>query len=204
MGASASALPQLALTNEQAELTRLEYEKKKAENLSDDDLFLHMKAYVESICSQTEQSKELPDDIKNQMNSRLALAGECHPIGKMMLECKTACRTKMETLGWQNVFEPADMGDPIVSTAQNFDSLLIGQNHTARRESDTYYISKTSLLRTQMLAHLKETIEKGDCSCGILAGDTYRRLEEDDTTGEMRFEVTFYKVDNFKQFMLLL
>lgn len=51
------------------------------------------------------------------------------------------------------LFSVHDNLNPIVTTAQNFDSLLIPENHPSRAKSDCYYINKEYLLRAHCTAH---------------------------------------------------
>jgi phenylalanyl-tRNA synthetase alpha subunit len=48
----------------------------------------------------------------------------------------------------KGMFEKYDSLDPIVSVENNFDLLLIPENHPARSRSDTYYVDHTNVLRT--------------------------------------------------------
>lgn len=70
--------------------------------------------------------------------------------------------------------------NPIVSITQNFDSLLIPQDHPSRSKSDCYYINKNSLLRAHTTAHQLELINMG-LDNFLIIGDVYRRDEIDST-----------------------
>lgn len=67
---------------------------------------------------------------------------------------------------------------PIVTTYQNFDSLLIPQNHPSRKKSDSYYINSQYLLRPHTSAHQNELIKSG-LDHFLVIGDVYRRDEID-------------------------
>lgn len=69
---------------------------------------------------------------------------------------------------------------PAVSVYQNFDSLLISQDHPSRRKTDCYYINKNYLLRAHMTAHQSEMLKSG-LDNFLLFGDVYRRDEIDTT-----------------------
>ena len=69
---------------------------------------------------------------------------------------------------------------PIVTTHQNFDSLLIAADHPSRSKSDTYYIKDGVLLRAQTSAHQEELIKMG-FDAFLAVGDVYRRDEIDST-----------------------
>ncbi|GFQ96422.1 phenylalanine--tRNA ligase, mitochondrial [Trichonephila clavata] len=66
----------------------------------------------------------------------------------------------------------------IVTTEQNFDSLLVSKNHPSRNKSDSYYINFDVLLRTHTSAHQKELIKSG-LDHFLVIGDVYRRDEID-------------------------
>lgn len=66
--------------------------------------------------------------------------------------------------------------DPVVTSRQCFDELLVGQDHPSRSESDTYFLdgTKERVLRTHMTAHDTELLRKG-ARRFIISGDVYRR-----------------------------
>ncbi|KAG7213785.1 hypothetical protein KM043_003005 [Ampulex compressa] len=65
---------------------------------------------------------------------------------------------------------------PIVSVAQNFDSLLVPRDHPSRSKTDCYYVNKDTLLRAHTTAHQAELISMG-LNNFIVIGDVYRRDE---------------------------
>lgn len=67
---------------------------------------------------------------------------------------------------------------PVVTTYQNFDSLLIPKDHVSRRKSDNYYVSEGHLLRAHTSAHQCELISMGFDNF-LVIGDVYRRDEID-------------------------
>lgn len=69
---------------------------------------------------------------------------------------------------------------PIVSVQQNFDSLLIPEDHPSRQKSDCYYLNKDYLLRAHMTAFQSELIQTG-LNDFLMIGDVYRRDEIDKT-----------------------
>ena len=68
--------------------------------------------------------------------------------------------------------------DKIVSIQDNFDKLLIPQNHVTRSKSDTYYVNSTHVLRTHTTAHQTQLLEQG-LDAFLICGDVYRRDEVD-------------------------
>lgn len=66
---------------------------------------------------------------------------------------------------------------PVVSTYQNFTSLLIPEDHISRAQSDTYYINSSTLLRTHSSAHQEDFLK--DTDAFLVTGDVYRRDQID-------------------------
>lgn len=77
-------------------------------------------------------------------------------------------------------FSVYDNMSPIVSTKQNFDDLLIPEDHPSRAKSDCYYINSSTLLRAHMTAHQSELLRAG-LDNFLMIGDVYRRDEIDST-----------------------
>ena len=67
---------------------------------------------------------------------------------------------------------------PFVNTIDNFDKLLIPQNHVARSKSDTYYVNENTVLRTHTSAHQNQLFEQGYHNF-LVVGDVYRKDEID-------------------------
>ncbi|KAK6026424.1 phenylalanine--tRNA ligase, partial [Ostertagia ostertagi] len=68
----------------------------------------------------------------------------------------------------------------VVTTFENFDSLLTPQDHVSRRPSDTYYVNKSHCLRAHTSAHQYQLLKEG-LDAFIVIGDVYRRDEIDRT-----------------------
>ena len=69
---------------------------------------------------------------------------------------------------------------PVVTTEQNFDSLLVPGGHVSRRRSDSYYLDSGHLLRAHTSAHQADLVSMGLDSF-LVVGDVYRRDEIDAT-----------------------
>lgn len=67
---------------------------------------------------------------------------------------------------------------PVVSTEDNFDSLLIPKNHVSRAKSDTYYVNSEYLFRSHTSAHQMHCL-KENSKAFISIADCYRRDEID-------------------------
>ncbi|KAH4988998.1 hypothetical protein HBI76_082140 [Parastagonospora nodorum] len=64
---------------------------------------------------------------------------------------------------------------PIVTTAQNFDSLGFPLDHVGRSRTDTYYINKETVLRTHTSAHQADTFRNNESEGYLISADVYRR-----------------------------
>lgn len=90
------------------------------------------------------------------------------------------------------VFSVYDNLQPVVSIDQNFNSLLIGEDHPSRSKTDCYYLNKNYLLRAHMTAHQAELINTG-LNDFLIIGDVFRRDEIDST-----HHPVFYQVDGVR------
>ncbi|XP_014194903.1 phenylalanine--tRNA ligase, mitochondrial [Haplochromis burtoni] len=76
------------------------------------------------------------------------------------------------------LFSVHDNLSPVVTTEQNFDSLLIPPGHPSRKRGDNYYLNRTTMLRAHTSAHQTDLVRSG-LDAFLLAGDVYRRDEID-------------------------
>lgn len=76
------------------------------------------------------------------------------------------------------LFSVYDKLSPVVTTYQNFDSLLVPVEHPSRKKSDSYYLNSNYLLRPHTSAHQNELIRSG-LDHFLIVGDVYRRDEID-------------------------
>ncbi len=75
-------------------------------------------------------------------------------------------------------FYKFDNLNPKVNVSDNFDKLLIPEDHPARASSDTYYFDANSVLRTHTSAHQNELLNSGHKKF-LVTGDVYRKDEID-------------------------
>lgn len=78
------------------------------------------------------------------------------------------------------LFSVYDNLSPIVTVKQNFDSLLIPENHPSRVKSDSYYVNREYMLRAHCTAHQADLLRSG-LDNFLIIGDVYRRDEIDST-----------------------
>lgn len=76
------------------------------------------------------------------------------------------------------IYAHFDNVQPVVSTEQNFDSLLIPKGHVARSRNDNYYVNEDTVLRGHTSAHQRDFIKMGFDQF-LVTGDVYRRDEID-------------------------
>lgn len=69
---------------------------------------------------------------------------------------------------------------PIVSTKQNFDQVLVPEDHVSRSPNDTYYVDPHTVLRCHTSAHQVEILQTGR-KAFLVTGDVYRRDSIDAT-----------------------
>ncbi len=116
----------------------------------------------------------IPQSIVSRIGTNLHLQPN-HPLNTI----KTIIEKYWQSqLAEGNGFESRDSLDPIVSTNDNFDSLLIQPDHVSRSKSDTYYFNKDTVLRTHTSAH-QTTLLKEGIDRFLVTGDVYRRDEID-------------------------
>jgi len=122
---------------------------------------------------------KLPTTILNKIGRNLYLK-ENHPI--------CIVKNKIYDFFGKEYKYPV-FNNPIVSTKNNFDDLLIPIDHPGRKETDTFYTSLNNVLRTHTTAHQTELLKQG-IKKFIVTGDVYRR----DTIDASHFPV-FHQVE---------
>ena len=78
------------------------------------------------------------------------------------------------------IFAHFDSIGPLVTTEQNFDSLLVPYDHVSRSRRDNYYVDSSHVLRAHTSAHQRDLIRMG-FDRFLVTGDSYRRDEIDST-----------------------
>ncbi|XP_012872191.1 PREDICTED: phenylalanine--tRNA ligase, mitochondrial isoform X2 [Dipodomys ordii] len=76
------------------------------------------------------------------------------------------------------LFSVYDNLSPVVTTWQNFDSLLIPADHPSRKKGDNYYLNQTYMLRAHTSAHQWDLLHAG-LDAFLVVGDVYRRDQID-------------------------
>ncbi|KAL0276750.1 UNVERIFIED_CONTAM: hypothetical protein PYX00_004256 [Menopon gallinae] len=118
-----------------------------------------------------------PERILQLLDRKLHLNKE-HPLGLIKQRIVNYFHESFKGPRGNPIFSVHDQLSPVVTTYQNFDSLLVPPDHPSRSKSDTYYINKNYLLRSHMTAHQSELINMG-LNSFLMIGDVYRRDEID-------------------------
>lgn len=132
-----------------------------------------------TIAADEDLSRYLVDDPENNVTPYIArLVGRNlhqknnHPL--------YIIRNRIESYfaSLDEAYEIFDGEDPIVTTTQCFDDLLIPPDHPGRQKSDTYYVTADTVLRTHTSAHQSQHLRNGH-ERFLCTGDVYRRDEID-------------------------
>lgn len=97
-----------------------------------------------------------------------------HPLFILQLAiCKYFNEQVLDNNG-QPLLKTYDNLDPVRTTQQNFDDLLIPENDPIRHKSECFYLDKQHLLRSHLAAHHTDVLRSG-IENFLLVGDVYRR-----------------------------
>lgn len=121
----------------------------------------------------------ITSSIRKQMSRKLHQQ-KCHPIYLIKERIVSYFYKKYIGRTGNPIFSVYDNLDPIVTTGQNFDSLLVPHNHSSRRKSDSYYLNSKYMLRAHTTAHQSDLISSG-LDNFLIVGDVYRRDTVDAT-----------------------
>ena len=99
-----------------------------------------------------------------------------HPLGIL----KNAIMDYFDETYGKNAFRMFDDLHPIVSSYENFDSVLVPEDHVSRSKNDTYYVTADTVLRCHTSAHQLSLLKQGEKRF-LVTGDVYRRDSIDAT-----------------------
>lgn len=126
--------------------------------------------------------------IKSYVNRNIYLQ-EHHPLSIIRKRIVDYFYKSFITNRGSPLFSVVDNLSPIVTLEQNFDSLLIPDDHISRQKSDSFYLNRDYMLRAHCTAHQVDLLKSG-LDNFLIIGDVYRRDEIDAT----HFPV-FHQVD---------
>ncbi|ELW71768.1 Phenylalanyl-tRNA synthetase, mitochondrial [Tupaia chinensis] len=124
------------------------------------------------------------DDHTNLTRKVLSMVGrnlhnqQCHPLWLIKERVKEHFYTQYVGRSRSPRFSVYDDLSPVVTTWQNFDSLLIPADHPSRKKGDNYYLNRTHMLRAHTSAHQWDLLHSG-LDAFLVVGDVYRRDQID-------------------------
>lgn len=101
-----------------------------------------------------------------------------HPLNLVRRRIQNYFYANFTNRSGNPLFAVFDDISPVVTSHQNFDSLLVPPEHPSRSSSDAYYINSKYLLRSHMTAHDEELMKMG-FNTFLVVGDVYRRDDID-------------------------
>ncbi|KAI4287042.1 MAG: hypothetical protein L6R35_003705 [Caloplaca aegaea] len=124
------------------------------------------KLEIDGKVYQTDSWTNVPQSILSLIPRRLHLQPS-HPV--------SLTRKLIESRFPPPTFTYYNNISPVVSVAQNFDSLGFPADHPGRNRSDTYYINRDTVLRTHTSAHEAEIFRQNRSEGYTISADVYRR-----------------------------
>ena len=126
-------------------------------------------------CIHTDSWTNITPRIQGLLERRGLYKLKHHPLGLINLRIVDFLRKKIPEL---KLFDDLN---PIVTLEQNFDSLLIPPDHVSRKNSESFYYNKESMLRAHTSAHQVDLIRDNKERNFLVVGDVYRRDSVDST-----------------------
>ncbi|KAI4273086.1 MAG: hypothetical protein L6R38_006437 [Xanthoria sp. 2 TBL-2021] len=126
----------------------------------------HPELEIEGRTYQTDPWTNVPQSILSLLPRRLHLQPS-HPI--------SLTRELIESRFPSPTYNHHNDLSPVVTVAQNFDSLGFPVDHPGRNRSDTYYVNKDSVLRTHTSAHEADIFRQNTSEGYTISADVYRR-----------------------------
>ncbi|XP_069419012.1 phenylalanine--tRNA ligase, mitochondrial isoform X5 [Ovis canadensis] len=124
------------------------------------------------------------DDYSNLTRKVLSKVGRNlhnqpqHPLWLLKERVKQHFYARYTGRAGTPLFSVYDDLSPVVTTWQNFDSLLIPADHPSRKKGDNYYLNATHMLRAHTSAHQWDLLRAG-LDAFLVVGDVYRRDQID-------------------------
>ncbi|KAK5977416.1 Mitochondrial phenylalanyl-tRNA synthetase [Trichostrongylus colubriformis] len=135
---------------------------------------------LDGKCFETDSTWNVSSGVRKLLQRRL-LSEPQNPLSLIKQRIVDHMHQKYRKSGCRSpLFTVCEKEPRVVSTFENFDSLLTPQDHVSRRPSDTYYVNKSHCLRAHTSAHQYQLLKEG-LDAFIVVGDVYRRDEIDRT-----------------------
>lgn len=117
--------------------------------------------------------------IQSHLNRNIYLQAH-HPLSIIRKRIVDYFYKSFITSRGNPLFSVIDNLSPIVTLEQNFDSLLIPDDHISRQKTDSFYLNRNYMLRAHCTAHQVDLLKSG-LDNFLIVGDVYRRDEIDST-----------------------
>lgn len=140
-------------------------------------LKMHEPLIVNSIEYKRDDWTNLTPRIQSHLNRNIYLQDH-HPLSIIRKKIVDHFYKSFVSNRGNPLFSVADNLSPVVSISQNFDSLLIPDNHVSRKKSDSFYLNREYMLRAHCTAHQLDLLKSG-LDNFLVIGDVYRRDEID-------------------------
>jgi len=125
----------------------------------------------------TDHMSNISPSVINKLGRNLHLKKH-HPLEIIKSKIRDHFHANYRSRSGGCIFASIDNLSPVVSTEQNFDSLLVPKDHVSRSKVDNYYINSEYVLRSHTSAHEVDLIRTG-WDAFLNSGDCYRRDEID-------------------------
>lgn len=161
--------------------TRTNYRRSYSQKsqLNEDKMDMTKNVLISNINYQADEWTNVTPKILSLIGRNLHLQKD-HPIHLLKDLIVNHFYAKYTRSRDRPIFAVSDNLSPVVSTCQNFDSMLIPKDHVSRQKSDNYYVNSTTMLRAHTSAHEVDLIRSG-LDAFLTVGDVYRRDAIDST-----------------------
>ena len=130
------------------------------------EVFNHSLLDIDGSSYPTDAWTNVPPSIICAVPRRLHLQPS-HPVALV--------RELIESRFPSPVYKHYNTFSPVVSVAQNFDSLGFPPDHPGRNRTDTYYINKDTVLRTHTSAHEADIFRADESEGYTISANVFRR-----------------------------
>jgi len=180
-----------------------EYEEKVVAGTTDVELGQHIGSIIQSLAEPNHIGDMLSSSNINEFFNlseeiiKRASLNHLSRDGSKLSDTKgkveSALNAFAQQQGW-GALHVQSLTSAIVTTKDNFDTLLVPKDHYSRYPSDVYYCSQNVMLRSTLAAHLYNTVKVGGQSAFYACGDIYRRIEEDAWQSEVQHKLEFVRI----------
>lgn len=143
---------------------------------------------INNVAYKRDDWTNLKPRIQTYLNRNIYLQ-QNHPLSIIRKKIVQYFYKSFVTNRGNPLFSVVDNLSPIVTREQNFDSLLVPEDHVSRKKTDSFYLNHDYMLRAHCTAHQVDLLKSG-LDNFLIIGDVYRRDEIDSTHSPV-----FHQVD---------